>query len=379
MANINLPKTPFDLKNPLDAAQQAAQKAQQAAQDLAQQAQQTAQQVAQQAQQTAQQAAQQAQQTAQQAADAVGQLTGKFLSPLMKFNQAFFESCLQPERLPPGAQDAYVETASSVQKPPPGTNPVVLIHGTLANRYNTFRNLSPEIKAAGFAVFALNFGGLPTLPKVIGGAADIRESAKELARFVDDVLSKTGAKKVDLVGHSQGGGILPRWYIKYLGGKDKVDKLIGVAPGNHGCSAMGLSTLTYMICNLLRIQNIFSAPANALVGPALLQQTDGSPSNLHPELDEGGDCCDGVHYVNIVTIRDEAVTPYGNGYLKAGDGQKVTNLTLQDYDGYKFDMTEHLGMTSNPVVIELVKRALAGKPVDTKSVMVTPSPLYFTP
>ena len=38
---------------------------------------------------------------------------------------------------------------------------------------------------------------------------------------------------LDLVGHSQG-GMMPRYYVKNLGGAAKVDDLIGLSPSNHG-------------------------------------------------------------------------------------------------------------------------------------------------
>ncbi len=56
------------------------------------------------------------------------------------------------------------------------------------------------------------------------------------------MLAATGAKKVDLVGHSQG-GMMPRYYIKNLGGASKVDTLVGLAPSNHGTTLEGLFTL----------------------------------------------------------------------------------------------------------------------------------------
>ena len=61
----------------------------------------------------------------------------------------------------------------------------------------------------------------------------IRDSAAELGGFVDQVLAATGASEVDIVGHSQG-GMMPRWYLKFLGGADEVHTLIGISPSNHG-------------------------------------------------------------------------------------------------------------------------------------------------
>ncbi|WP_394821619.1 esterase/lipase family protein [Pendulispora albinea] len=303
----------------------------------------------------------------------------KGLSPLMKFQQAFIESCFTPDRLPPGAQDPFAETRESMRKPPNGTNPVVLVHGTWANRYNTWKTLAPELKNAGFSVSALNYGEKGNLPKVCKGYTDIRESAKELAKFVDEVLQKTGASKVDMIGHSQGGGILPRWYLKYEGGKEKVDKLIGLAPSNHGLTATGLGTLANMIATLLRIQALANEAVILSAGIACLQQSLESTENLNPKLDDGGDTFGGVKYIALSTWRDEVVTPWQNGHLKGADGHTFTNLTLQEYQGFKYDLTEHNGMPNHPVSIEVVKRALVGKPVDPQNLIVQRPPFMLTP
>lgn len=63
---------------------------------------------------------------------------------------------------------------------------------------------------------------------------DIRVSAKAVSGFVDRVLTATKSKRVDLIGWSQGGGPLPNYYITKLGGDKKVNKLIALAPSNHG-------------------------------------------------------------------------------------------------------------------------------------------------
>ncbi len=45
-----------------------------------------------------------------------------------------------------------------------------------------------------------------------------------------------------MVGHSQG-GMMPRYYMKFLGGAAKVNKLVGLVPSNHGTSLSGLVQL----------------------------------------------------------------------------------------------------------------------------------------
>jgi len=304
-----------------------------------------------------------------QAVGQVGQAVGQVLSPLGKFNLALAESCLTPDALPPGAQDPFAETAATMRRPPPGTNPVVLIHGTWANRYNTFKTLSPELSSAGFSVFALNYGESDgTLPKVIKGYGDIRTSAKELARFVDEVLHKTGAHKVDLVGHSQGGGIMPRWYLKYEGGSDKVDKLIGLAPSNHGTTLFGMQTLCNVIMKPLCIQGIVEEGVDICAGKAALQQSlHAAADALHPQLDEDGDTFPGISYVVVATRHDQTITPYTQCALKGAPRHKVVNLVIQELRAFKLDLTDHVGIANHPVTWEVVKRALGGKPIDVKT------------
>ena len=59
---------------------------------------------------------------------------------------------------------------------------------------------------------------------------------------VTQVLAATGAPKVDLLGHSQG-GMMPRYYLKFLGGAQYVNALVALAPSNYGTTLDGLTTL----------------------------------------------------------------------------------------------------------------------------------------
>ena len=101
------------------------------------------------------------------------------------------------------------------------------MHGTFGDSKSLLDRLSWSMHRAGYCVFALDYGNRATGP--------IENSAQQLKDFVSRVLTATGAAKVSMVGHSQG-GMMPRYYIKFLGGADKVDDLVGLAPSNHGTS-----------------------------------------------------------------------------------------------------------------------------------------------
>ena len=140
--------------------------------------------------------------------------------------------------------------------------PVVLVHGTVEDLGSNWVTLAPLLANSGYCVYALNYGeGLLSLGRV-DGIGDIAHSAQELASFVNSVLAKTGASKVDIVGHSQG-GMMPNYFIKFLGGASKVHTLVGLAPSNHGTTIDGLKTLL----------SVF--PVNALLGG--LSQLIGRP------------------------------------------------------------------------------------------------------
>ena len=126
-----------------------------------------------------------------------------------------------PEGDAPGVNDWSCRPAAAHPRP------VVLVHGTFGDRKHLLENLSAALVDEGYCVFSLDYGNRATGP--------IERSAEQLSAFVDRVLAETGAAKVSIVGHSQG-GMMPRYYIKFLGGADKVDDLVGLAPSNHGTS-----------------------------------------------------------------------------------------------------------------------------------------------
>jgi triacylglycerol esterase/lipase EstA (alpha/beta hydrolase family) len=205
--------------------------------------------------------------------------------------------------------------------------PVVLVHGTLGNSVDNWIGLAPYLKNRGYCVFSLDYGQLKGVP-VFHGLGPIDKSAEQLSAFVDKVLAATGATKADLVGHSQG-GMMPRYYLKFLGGAAKVNALVGIAPNNHGTTLNGLT-------NLLPY---FPGAAELLKAatPALADQIAGS--DFLTKLNAGGDTVPGVHYTVIATKYDEVATPWRDQYLT---GPGVRNVLLQDL--CPLDLSEHLAI-----------------------------------
>src|SRR5580692_1611263 len=119
--------------------------------------------------------------------------------------------------------------------------PVILTEGTFASMYNSFGAVSPDLVNNGYCVYAFNYG--QTIPFTgFYAMGDIAASAAQLSSEVNNVLSETGASKVDIVGWSQG-GMMPRYYINNLGGASKVNMLVGFAPSNYGTNLDGVVNL----------------------------------------------------------------------------------------------------------------------------------------
>ncbi|WP_030684126.1 esterase/lipase family protein [Streptomyces sp. NRRL B-1347] len=220
--------------------------------------------------------------------------------------------------------------------------PVVLVHGTFANSVDNWLVLAPYLVARGYCVFSLDYGQLPHVP-LIHGLGPVAKSAEQLDTYVDEVLAATGAEEVDLVGHSQG-GMMPRYYLKFLGGAPKVNALVGLAPDNHGTTLLGLTRL------LPYFPGIEALLTTAT--PSLADQIAGSP--FLTELNAGGDTVPGVRYTVIATRYDEVVTPYRSQFL---DGPNVRNVLVQDL--CPLDLSEHVAVgVLDPVAHHEVANAL---------------------
>ena len=223
--------------------------------------------------------------------------------------------------------------------------PVVLVPGTFANLGANFVAISPILKNAGYCVYAMNYGMNFLSLGRIGGLDDIATSAQQLKDFVNKVLSKSGASKVDIVGHSQG-GMMPNYYIKRLGGASKVRTLVGLAPSNHGTTLSGIVTLGINL-NLLGFVNSIMLGIGT---PGLYEQEAGSP--FQTALFGDGDTVAGPRYVVIETSHDEVVTPYQNAFLS---GSNVTNILLQNQ--CPNDPVGHAGMfLDSPAIQNIVNQ-----------------------
>ncbi|HZR50881.1 MAG TPA: alpha/beta fold hydrolase [Streptosporangiaceae bacterium] len=255
-----------------------------------------------------------------------------------------------PSTPPPGADNWACKPSAA------HPDPVILVNGTFANQDDNWQAAAPLLANHGYCVFTFNYGGTG----FVTATGDIATSAHELATFVTQVRGATGAARVDLVGHSQG-GMMPRYYLKFLGGAAFVHTLVGLAPSNHGTTLDGLTNLVAAF----GAAGLVNGAINALC-TACVQQEAGSP--FLTNLNAGGDTVPGVDYTVIESRDDEVVTPFTSAFLT---GPGVTNITVQNQCA--FDQTDHLEIAADPIALADVLNALdPAAPVRVPCLLVLP-------
>jgi triacylglycerol esterase/lipase EstA (alpha/beta hydrolase family) len=205
--------------------------------------------------------------------------------------------------------------------------PVILVHGTFGDRRSLLDPISLAMKRAGFCVYSLDYGNRAT--------GDIRDSAAHLGEFVERVREVTDADKVSLVGHSQG-GMMPRYYIKNLGGAAHVEDLVGLAPSNHGTTVAA------------------DGSAFEVTGLCLSCAQQAAGSQFLADLNAGDETPGDVSYTQIITATDEVVVPATSGFLAAGPN--TTNVRIQD--ACALDLSEHLLIPTSATAIAVTLDAL---------------------
>lgn len=255
------------------------------------------------------------------------------------FANGFVAGFLFPDSAPAGANNWSCKPGSA------HPYPVVLVHGTVENMNDNWGGASPLLADNGYCVFAFDYGGASSSSD-LQGTGDIAAGAGQLATFVNKVLAATGASKVDIVGHSQG-GMMPRYYIKFLGGASTVDKLVALAPSNNGTTLDGLTQLGAQL-QILEPTNQFLTT----VCTSCVEQEVGSA--FLTNLNSGGETVSSVTYTVIESSADEVVTPYTSAFLPAASN--VTDILVQNQ--CILDGSDHLEIAYDPIALTDVLNAL---------------------
>jgi triacylglycerol esterase/lipase EstA (alpha/beta hydrolase family) len=111
----------------------------------------------------------------------------------------------------------------AVHEAPASPNPVLLVPGYLDLKAY-FARVDRRVKALGRDT---------TYVALFPNIGDIRVAAGVLRAQVEEVKARTGARKVDIVAHSEG-GLIARYFVQRLEGDLVVERLVTLATPYHG-------------------------------------------------------------------------------------------------------------------------------------------------
>ncbi|MER5733198.1 alpha/beta fold hydrolase [Streptomyces sp. NPDC002138] len=154
---------------------------------------------------------------------------------------------------------------------------------------------------------------------------DLRAAARRLAAHVEELCERTGAQRVDLVGHSLG-GLIARYYVQRLGGDTRIRTLVTLGTPHTGTRV---------------------AP-RAGAHPVIRQIRPGS--SVMAELAAPAPGCR-TRFVAFWSEFDQLMVPVETARLEHPD-LRAENIQVTGIG--------HLALTTHPAVIAAVHRALDG-------------------
>lgn len=226
-------------------------------------------------------------------------------------------------------------------------DPVVVLHGLGANQDEDLNTLRDDLAQRGYCTFSLTYGA-PNNQTYVGGLDHIATSAAQIKQFVQQVLTQTGAAKVDLLGHSEG-AFQSLYVTKTQGLSSRIGKVVAIAPPTHGTTFGGL----------MAVADLLGAPFRPVLDsliissgcPACDDLITGGPAIT--TLNNGPIAQPGVAYTVITSRYDELVTPTETSFVREPG---VVNEYVQD--SCPTDPVGHLGEAYDTNVWQLVRNAL---------------------
>jgi len=203
---------------------------------------------------------------------------------------------------------SYAATVEGVGKARGGRHPVILLHGFAMNRTNWVW-VGSRLAAHGIGpLYATSYFS----PQAVS------RSALHLKHFIERVVAREDAERVDIVAHSLG-GIVARFYIERLGGARRVGRLVTIGSPHRGTAH----------------STVFG-----WVGSAR-EMAPGSPF-----LDDLGTPSPGVAYTSIWSRADAVVVPPESSSIEPAGEDRV------------FDDLGHLSLLLSPRVLGCVAERL---------------------
>ena len=165
------------------------------------------------------------------------------------------------------------------------------------------------------------------------------------------MLLRTGAEKVHLIGHSQG-GIVARTYVHDFG-TSAVESIISLGTPHQGAHVDPLLAGLLFNCRGAPTDPI---PCGQMMpGSAFLAEINQRPAG------------DPIYYTNINTTNDVFTDPYTTGRMANCDRtnaygeQLMCNVTVQEH--CPANLVEHVGLASNGAIYSGIRQALVHRKI----------------
>ncbi|MGH8455367.1 MAG: esterase/lipase family protein [Stenotrophobium sp.] len=226
-------------------------------------------------------------------------------------------------------------------------DPVVLLHGGFANYQEDINLLQAQLGAEGYCTFSFTYGTIYGFPYV-GAVGPTDQAGSQIATFIQEVRSATGATKVDVVGHSAG-AFMSLYVPKFDGVAYLIGRVVAIAPPTKGLGSQVLNPFAMYVlpggqAELSQIEQAGGANSydSLVVGGAPVVALDSGPI-AQP----------GITYTIITSKYDEMVTPTADSFVHEPG---VTNEYIQDFCPY--DPVGHIGEAYDTNTWTLVSNAL---------------------
>lgn len=193
-------------------------------------------------------------------------------------------------------RDSRQDAVVPVSQTEPG--PVLLVPG-YGGSTSALEELASVLEAQGRQTVIV--------PAVGDGTGDLHEQAEALDATARDVLQRTGAPSVDVVGYSAG-GVITRLWVKNYGGGSLVRRVVTLGSPHHGTDAAR-----------------FAAALAPNECPEACQQLR-DDSDFVNELNAGDESPDGPVWVSLWSTSDELVVPPEQSALDGGINASVQSL-----------------------------------------------------
>ena len=192
---------------------------------------------------------------------------------------------------------ACAETGTGTGPLPTLTHdPILFVHGYGGNNGN-WQDMKTRFKNDGWQDVELYAYNYSFIDSNAASAAEIRDQ-------VDNIIKTTGATKVDIVAFSMG-SISSRYYLKNLGGTDKVDAWVSLAGPNHGTDEVQNQACSFTPCKEI-------IPGSAFL--TALNLGDETPGPL-------------VRYATFRSPCDETINPDASVILSGATNTQVSCIS----------------------------------------------------